>query len=242
MLERKSQCEWRVRRPRDRIADFHRCGRSPTARHHLKPGEIIICGGTFRRKASPRNNTYLKCARSRLRSPRFCRGWLELDGDTSRRAVSSGCATGRGAIHSEAPSASSLQATRFARAADVLLRDAHGYATTASRRNWRAAASCAALTQAARGTHSRISRKSSEQSHVAPYIRHFHIAVDGSRGHRRRQKYAAEFNEPGLASGSVVPRQSLGAHPTHRFQRALRVKGVLDVLTHENRPPWRSNG
>src|SRR5262249_9057733 len=51
-------------------------------------------------------------------------------------------------------------------------------------------------------------------------------------------KYAAEFNTPGSAYASVVP-------PTIAKGRILRIdtsaalplKGVIDVLTHQHRPP-----
>src|SRR3981189_2473996 len=54
-------------------------------------------------------------------------------------------------------------------------------------------------------------------------------------------KYAAEFNTSGLAYGSVIE----STIPKGRITRidtseALRVVGVLDVLTHENRPRMAS--
>jgi xanthine dehydrogenase YagR molybdenum-binding subunit len=61
--------------------------------------------------------------------------------------------------------------------------------------------------------------------------------VDGRAKVTGAAKYAAEFNVPGLAHGSVVT----ATIPKGRIARidtsaALRVAGVLAVLTHENRP------
>ncbi len=61
--------------------------------------------------------------------------------------------------------------------------------------------------------------------------------VDGRAKVTGEAKYAAEFNTSGLAYGSVI----VSTIPKGRIARidageALRVVGVLDVLTHENRP------
>ena len=61
--------------------------------------------------------------------------------------------------------------------------------------------------------------------------------VDGRAKVTGEAKYAGEFNAPGLAYGSVVE----STIPKGRIARidtseALRVEGVLDVLTHDNRP------
>ena len=65
--------------------------------------------------------------------------------------------------------------------------------------------------------------------------------VDGRAKVTGEAKYAAEFNTSGLAYGSVIE----STIPKGRIARidtseALRVVGVLDVLTHENRPPMAS--
>ena len=65
--------------------------------------------------------------------------------------------------------------------------------------------------------------------------------VDGRAKVTGEAKYAAEFNTSGLAYGSVIE----SAIPKGRIARidtseALRVVGVLDVLTHENRPRMAS--
>ncbi|HTF79466.1 MAG TPA: molybdopterin cofactor-binding domain-containing protein, partial [Bradyrhizobium sp.] len=61
--------------------------------------------------------------------------------------------------------------------------------------------------------------------------------VDGRAKVTGEAKYAGEFNAPGLAYGSVVestiPRGRIARIDT---SEALRVEGVLDVLTHDNRP------
>ena len=67
-------------------------------------------------------------------------------------------------------------------------------------------------------------------------------AFDGHAKVTGAAKYAAEFNVPGLAHGSVVNESTV---PKGRIARidaseALRVKGVIDVLTHEHRPRMAS--
>jgi xanthine dehydrogenase YagR molybdenum-binding subunit len=62
--------------------------------------------------------------------------------------------------------------------------------------------------------------------------------IDGRAKVTGEAKYAAEYNFPGLAHGYVVdatiPRGRITGIDT---SAALRVGGVLDVLTHEHRPP-----
>src|SRR5215470_6212243 len=51
-------------------------------------------------------------------------------------------------------------------------------------------------------------------------------------------KYAAEFNTPGIAYASVVSSTiAKGRILRIDTSAALRVKGVIDVLTHQHRPP-----
>jgi xanthine dehydrogenase YagR molybdenum-binding subunit len=77
---------------------------------------------------------------------------------------------------------------------------------------------------------------------MAPYIGTSTSRVDGFAKVTGAAKYAAEFNVPGLAFGSVVT-STIAKGRIARIDRsaALRVKGVLDVLTHENRPPMADN-
>jgi xanthine dehydrogenase YagR molybdenum-binding subunit len=72
---------------------------------------------------------------------------------------------------------------------------------------------------------------------MAPYIGTSTSRVDGVAKVTGAAKYAAEFNVAGLAYGSVVT-STIAKGRIARIDRsaALRVKGVLDVLTHENRP------
>jgi xanthine dehydrogenase YagR molybdenum-binding subunit len=72
---------------------------------------------------------------------------------------------------------------------------------------------------------------------MASYIGTPTSRVDGRAKVTGATKYAGEFNATGLAYGSVVE----STIPRGRIVRidtsdALRVEGVLDVLTHENRP------
>jgi len=70
-----------------------------------------------------------------------------------------------------------------------------------------------------------------------------HIGKPTSRveGHAKvtgAAKYAAEFNAPGLLHGSVVCATiAKGKIVGFDTSEARRVSGVIDVLTHENRPP-----
>ena len=62
--------------------------------------------------------------------------------------------------------------------------------------------------------------------------------IDGVAKVTGAAKYAAEFNVPGMAYGSVVT-STIAKGRIARIDRsaALGVQGVLDVLTHDNRPP-----
>ena len=62
--------------------------------------------------------------------------------------------------------------------------------------------------------------------------------VDGHAKVTGAAKYAAEFNAPGLAYGAVICSTIAKGRITKiDASAALRVPGVIDVLTHENRPP-----
>jgi xanthine dehydrogenase YagR molybdenum-binding subunit len=77
---------------------------------------------------------------------------------------------------------------------------------------------------------------------MAPYIGTATSRVDGVAKVTGAAKYAAEFNVPGLAHGSVVCSTiAKGRIARIDGSAALRVKGVLAVLTHENRPPMADN-
>jgi xanthine dehydrogenase YagR molybdenum-binding subunit len=72
---------------------------------------------------------------------------------------------------------------------------------------------------------------------MAPYIGTPTSRVDGHAKVTGAAKYAGEFNVPGLAYGAVVASTiAKGRIARIDTSEALRVKGVLDVLTHENRP------
>jgi len=72
---------------------------------------------------------------------------------------------------------------------------------------------------------------------MQPYIGTSTSRVDGRAKVTGAAQYAGEFNVPGLAYGSVVA----STIPKGRIARidasqALSVEGVIDVLTHQNRP------
>ena len=72
---------------------------------------------------------------------------------------------------------------------------------------------------------------------MAPYIGTSTSRVDGRAKVTGAAKYAAEFNAPDLAHASVVS-STIGKGRILRIDTsaAMRVQGVIDVLTHENRP------
>ncbi len=66
--------------------------------------------------------------------------------------------------------------------------------------------------------------------------------VDGVAKVTGAAKYAAEFNVPGLAYGSVVTSTIAKGRITRiDGSAAMRVQGVIDVLTHDNRAPMADN-
>jgi xanthine dehydrogenase YagR molybdenum-binding subunit len=73
---------------------------------------------------------------------------------------------------------------------------------------------------------------------MTPYIGASTSRVDGLAKVTGAARYAAEFNTPGLAHCSVVT-STIARGRIARIDpsAALRVEGVLDVLTHVNRPP-----
>jgi xanthine dehydrogenase YagR molybdenum-binding subunit len=77
---------------------------------------------------------------------------------------------------------------------------------------------------------------------MAPYIGSATSRVDGRAKVTGEARYAGEFNVPGLVHGYDVE----SAIPKGRVVRidtsgALEVGGVIDVLTHRNRPPMADN-
>src|SRR5262245_18008668 len=65
--------------------------------------------------------------------------------------------------------------------------------------------------------------------------------IDGRAKVTGAAKYAAEYNAPGLAHGSIVtPSIAKGRIVRLDASEALRVDGVIDVLSHENRPHMAS--
>jgi xanthine dehydrogenase YagR molybdenum-binding subunit len=73
---------------------------------------------------------------------------------------------------------------------------------------------------------------------MAPYIGTATSRIDGIAKVTGAAKYAAEFDAPGLAYGSVVTSTVAKGYITRMDpSAAMRVNGVIDVLTHENRPP-----
>ena len=77
---------------------------------------------------------------------------------------------------------------------------------------------------------------------MAPHIGTATSRVDGVAKVTGAAKYAAEFNVPGLVHGSVVTSTITKGRITHiDASAAMGVKGVLAVLTHENRPPMADN-
>jgi len=77
---------------------------------------------------------------------------------------------------------------------------------------------------------------------MAPYIGTSTSRIDGVAKVTGAAKYAGEFNVPGLAYGSVVTATiAKGRIKSIDRSAAMRVKGVIEVFTHENRPPMPDN-
>ena len=77
---------------------------------------------------------------------------------------------------------------------------------------------------------------------MAPYIGTSTSRVDGFAKVTGAAKYAAEFNVPGLVYGSIITSTIAKGRITRIDpSAALRVKGVLDVLTHAHRPHLADN-
>ena len=77
---------------------------------------------------------------------------------------------------------------------------------------------------------------------MAPYIGTAISRVDGVAKVTGAAKYAAEFNVPGLLHGSVVTATfAKGRIVQIDRSAAMRVEGVIDVLTHEHRPQMADN-
>jgi xanthine dehydrogenase YagR molybdenum-binding subunit len=77
---------------------------------------------------------------------------------------------------------------------------------------------------------------------MSPYIGTPTSRIDGRAKVTGQAKYAAEFNVPGLLHGYFVPSTiTKGRIRSLDTSAALRVAGVIDVLTHENRPPLPDN-
>src|SRR5246127_1879508 len=77
---------------------------------------------------------------------------------------------------------------------------------------------------------------------MAAYIGSATSRIDGVSKVTGTAKYAAEFNVPGLLYGSVVTATiAKGRIAQIDCSAAMRAKGVIDVLTHEHRPPLGDN-
>jgi xanthine dehydrogenase YagR molybdenum-binding subunit len=77
---------------------------------------------------------------------------------------------------------------------------------------------------------------------MAQYIGTPTSRIDGLAKVTGAAKYAADFNTPGLLYGWIVA-STIAKGRITRIDRsaAMRVKGVIDVLAHDNRPPMADN-
>jgi xanthine dehydrogenase YagR molybdenum-binding subunit len=77
---------------------------------------------------------------------------------------------------------------------------------------------------------------------MAPYIGTSQTRIDGIAKVTGAAKYAAEFNAPGLAHASFVGATiAKGRIMRIDVDGTKRVRGVIDVITHRNRPPMADN-
>src|SRR5262245_15414048 len=81
-----------------------------------------------------------------------------------------------------------------------------------------------------------------ERKSTGSYIGSATSRVDGPAKVTGAAKYAAEFNLPGMVYGWVVESTiAKGRIKRIDTQEAMKVAGVLKVLTHENRPSLADN-
>jgi xanthine dehydrogenase YagR molybdenum-binding subunit len=92
-----------------------------------------------------------------------------------------------------------------------------------------------------------LAQSSRESRSMKPYIGSPTSRVDGRAKVTGAAKYAAEYNEPSLALGAAPAHGSVVTSDIARGRivridasEASRVAGVIDVLTHENRPDMAS--
>ena len=110
-------------------------------------------------------------------------------------------------------------AATFATAADLLLRDAKGFAHNAFKIDLARRAIVRTLTQAAQGHAAIAVQQENPVSVMKPYIGTPTSRVDGRAKVTGAAQYAGEFNVPDLAYGSVVDLDhSEGPHRAHRHQ------------------------
>jgi xanthine dehydrogenase YagR molybdenum-binding subunit len=77
---------------------------------------------------------------------------------------------------------------------------------------------------------------------MAAYIGTSQSRIDGVKKVTGAAKYAAEFNAPGLAYGSIVASTIAKGRITRiDTSGAKRIAGVIDVITHQNRPSMADN-
>ena len=219
---------------------------TPQRDTNLQPNEIVTAVELPARGFAA-NYTYLKI-RDRL-SYAFAlvsvAAALELEGDTIKEAR---LALG-GVAHKPWRDPSAEAALRgqnadqstFTRAADVLLRDAKGFEHNAFKIDLARRAIVRALTQAAAGTpQSQSNKKIAELRASMPMTTYIGTATSRVDGHAKvtgAAKYAGEFNTAGLAHASVVTSTiAKGRIARIDASEALSVEGVIDVLTHQNRP------
>src|SRR5262249_50454043 len=77
---------------------------------------------------------------------------------------------------------------------------------------------------------------------MSPYIGTSQSRIDGIAKVTGAAKYAAEFNVPGLVYGSIVGSTIAKGRITRiDTSAAKRIAGVIDVITHQNRPSMADN-
>ena len=225
------------------FADFHRLpGDTPQRDTNLHADEIVIAV-ELPAQGFAQNYTYLKI-RDRL-SYAFAlvsvAAALELDGDTIKEArVALG-----GVAHKpwrDADAEASLRGqtadrAAFAQAADAAF--ARRQRLRAQRLQDRSGAPrhCA-CPHPGGARHAAIAIQQENPVNAMAYVGTPTSRIDGHAKVTGAAKYAGEFNTNGLAHGAVVASTiAKGRIVRIDASDALRVEGVLDVLTHENRPP-----
>ena len=230
------------------FADFHRLPADTPQRDTNLNADELVTSIELPPRGFATNYTYLRSATGSLMRSRSyrSRSGLSLRATPSKRRVSRSAAshTSPGATRGPRRRCAAVPPARrrLHRQPISCWAKPRASGTTRSRSISRAGPSSARCRRRRAARRSRSPTRRSREQPMAPYIGTATSRVDGIAKVTGAAKYAAEFNVPGLAHGSVVCSTIAKGRITRMdTSAAMRVEGVLTVLTHENRPPMANN-